>query len=445
MTDTKISLNYDTIEQLFKNGVCLTYDPLEPTNAWLYAKQLVEEYRKEHNVERVRICSATAKIRQGRYNTDFHYFSDGTLIHCCEVYSKNEKQKIKSEEELQRIYTLLKIRGFTVKRVYGPQEAIDFFHYSDMLRYISERAMQIYSYIDDLYVEALPDKQSFVEECFAGDNILLTASKDVDFPPECREFAALFADGSFFVSEDYTNRRGVKNTGKLDNFKHDYLWQNPPYCASQSVPQEYIDALYEKAEEFSWYAAPEEKRSKSMSVDELIKMNKYIDDLFKGRTCLTVVNPAPNSAVLSPNFESYALFSDGLLVSVSDGEDDKPFVKSLKKCFPDLTFRFEKVSKEYIAQIYRRLPEFQKGATAIYIEMLKQKARKLKRITALTHLEALDAVAKMAGWQDWRAIKVEDEMQARQLIDAEKERRGISGYKDKSLLAEYNNYLKHHK
>ena len=106
-------------------------------------------------------------------------------------------------------------------------------------------------------------------------------------------------------------------------------------------------------------------------------------------------------------------------------ENDKLFVKSLKKYFPDLTFRFEKISKEYLEQLYRRLPEFQKGATSIYVEMLKQKARKLKRMTDLTHIEALDVVADMAGWHNWRSIKIEDEAHARQLIDAEKGRKNL--------------------
>lgn len=92
------------------------------------------------------------------------------------------------------------------------------------------------------------------------------------------------------------------------------------------------------------------------------------------------------------------------------------------------------MSAEYIRHIYRRLPEFQKGAAAIYIEMLKQKARKLKKMTALTHTQALDEVAKIAGWRNWRSIKVESEAHARQLIDAEKWRKSVAMKSDKKLF-----------
>ena len=92
-----------------------------------------------------------------------------------------------------------------------------------------------------------------------------------------------------------------------------------------------------------------------------------------------------------------------------------------------------------MSQLYKRLPEFQKSATVIYIEMLKQKARKLKRITELTHIEALNAVAKMSGWKDWCSINVEDEMHARQLISFEKR------HKNNKLEDEYLSYLKFHK
>ena len=178
-----------------------------------------------------------------------------------------------------------------------------------------------------------------------------------------------------------------------------------------------------------------------------MKMNQFIDNLFQKRTCLTVVNPDIGSSFMSPDFQQYAVFSDGLVVAVHNNEDDKPFIKSLKKYFPDLTFRFEKISKEYLEQLYRRLPEFQKGATTIYVEMLKQKARKLKRMTDLTHIEALDVVADMAGWHNWRSIKIEDEAHARQLIDAEKWRKNLAANfnAENPMEEEYRRYLKHRK
>ena len=82
MTDTN-SLNYEIIEQLFQNSVCLTYNPLESTVAWQYAKELQRDFEKTHNLKCSRICSKFSKIPQRRYNAHFHYFSDGTLVHCC--------------------------------------------------------------------------------------------------------------------------------------------------------------------------------------------------------------------------------------------------------------------------------------------------------------------------------------------------------------------------
>ena len=97
---------------------------------------------------------------------------------------------------------------------------------------------------------------------------------------------------------------------------------------------------------------------------------------------------------------------------------------------------FEKVPDYYIRQLYRRLPVFQKSATSIYIEMLKQKARQLKKIAKLTHVEALEIVAKISGWKNWRSVKIDNEVDARQLIDEEKRRKEMLGIKK-----EYKRYL----
>lgn len=450
MTDTKTSLNYEIIERLFQNSVCLTYNPLEPMVAWQYARELQKDFEKKHNIKRSRICSKFAKMPQGTYHARFHYFADGTLVHCCEPQSfdRNNTNRY-GTEDLERILTALKIREYPVNKIYGPQQMTDVFSYSDFLRYISAQSLLKYSYKEDLYIEPFPSKEDFVRDCFANGNILLSASKDELLPPHCREFMALFADGRYYVSEEYHSRLGTKNYGKVSRFRADYLQH---YCAmyEQEIPQEYLDALYKEAEKYEWFSSVEDMASKQkmrMNVDELMKMNQFIDNLFQKRICLTVVDPDIDSTFMSPDFQEYAVFSDGLVVAAHNNEDDKPFVKSLHKYFPDLTFHFEKVSADYIKQLYRRLPEFQKGATTIYVEMLKQKARKLKRMTDLTHVEALDVVADMAGWHNWRSIKIEDEAHARQLIDAEKWRRNLAAEfdADNPLAEEYRHYLKYRK
>lgn len=450
MTDTKtFSLTYEMIERLFETAVCMTYNPLEPRSAWQYGNELLKDFFKQNPQKRGCLCSKTAIFQQDRYNPRFHYFSDGTLIHCS--YPQGEKHAEIQENlanELKRILKLLEIRGLPVKKIYAPQNAMDFIYYSEFLRHISEQAFIYYSYKTDLYVEALPEKADFVRECFAGGNVLVTAAKDENLP-FCRDFMALFADGRYYISEKYASRFGSANHGKISLFRQDYL-QFYPYCNPQYVPQEYIDALYEKAKEFDWYISPEEaqlRQKNGLTADALIKMNKYIDALFQNRTCLTVTNPDFNSSFMAPDSRQYAVFSDGLVVSAYHDETDKIFIRDLVKYFPNLTFRFEKVLAEYIKQLYRRLPEFQKSATEIYLEMLKQKARKLKRMTELTHMQALDVVAQMAGWNDWRSIKIEDEAHARGLIDAEKWRKNTAAdfNPENPLAEEYRHFLKHHK
>ena len=437
MTDTKNSLTYEVIEHLFQNSVCLTYNPLEPMSAWQYSKQLQQDFKKQNNVDYSRVCSKTSKMWQNRYNADFHFFSDGTLIHRCDV-------SLRGNEKLKQIEKIIEIKGWKIKKIYSPQEQMDFIYYSDFLRYISTQALLRYSYIEDLYIEALPSKEDFVKECFANGNILLTASKDEEIPSHCRDLVAIFADGQYYIKKNGQDPLGIKNNSQIAQIKHDYL---SSYChaTEQVIPDDYFEALYIEAQKHDWYASKDymdDKLRPHATVDDLIKMKKYIDGLFENRTCLTVVNPNVDVADFmfkSPDLQHYAVFSDGLVVSADFDENDKHFVKALKKSFPDLNLHFEKVPENYIKQLYKRLPEFQKSAATIYIEMLKQKARKLKRISDLTHIEALDVVAKMSGWKDWRSIDVVDEMHARKLISLEKR------HKHNSLEDEYKRYLMLHK
>ena len=154
MTDTiKTSLNHETILRLFKNSVCLTYNPLESMSAFLHVKELEKEFKSKN----IRVLSKTAKLPICKYNPDFHFFSDGTLIHRCDAK--------KDYKKLQKIYQLLKANNLTVINEYAPQTKMDYFTYSEMLRFISEQALINYSYKTDLYVEELPSSDSFIEEC----------------------------------------------------------------------------------------------------------------------------------------------------------------------------------------------------------------------------------------------------------------------------------------
>lgn len=436
MTDNNLSLNSKTIEKLFANGVCLTYSPYESAKAYDYANKLKHDFlQKYKSVKHVQLCSKTAEIPQAKYNPAFHYFSDGTLIHCC----------YENELLLGRIMKMLQLRNYKICCTYAPKSDFEYMEYSDFLRKISEHALQAYPLQDDLYVTELPEKEIFVSDCFKNGNILLTADKSQLFPADCRSCMALFADGRYYVSENFSGRLGAQNSSKVHIFRQK-LMQNYCYCEMQYVPQQYIDALYEKAKEFDWYISPADADTKLKSANKPDNgLQNYIADLFTQRVCLTVTNPDFNSSFMSPDFARYAVFSDGLVVSAYYGENDKIFMRDLQKYFPNKNYRFEKVSDEYITEIYRRLPEFQKSAGVIYIEMLKQKARKLKRMLLIPHHEALDIVAQMAGWKNWKSIKIEDETHARQLIDAEKFRKDLASRfnAENPLEEEWKHFHKH--
>ena len=110
MTDTiKTSLDHETILRLFKNSVCLTYNPLEPMSAFLHVKDMQKQSGFLYN----RTLSKKSKLFVSKYNPDFHYFADGTLVHRCCV--KDDNFNINDHKKLQRIYNLLKINNITIK------------------------------------------------------------------------------------------------------------------------------------------------------------------------------------------------------------------------------------------------------------------------------------------------------------------------------------------
>lgn len=401
MTDTiKTSLDHETILRLFKNSVCLTYNPLEPMSAFLHVKEL----EKKSKSKNIRVCSKTAKLPIDKYNPDFHYFSNGTLIHCCDVKKDHKK--------LQKIYQLLKANNLTVINEYAPQTQMDYFTYSEMLRFISEQALINYSYKTDLYVEELPSLDSFIEECFANNSILLTASKNEALPAELRKYMAFFDNGKVLVSDEYkiginkVKSEEIKNI--LSKYSQEYI-----LCNIEYISQDLINSIYKKAEEFEWFLPLED-------IDKIENINKEVNSFFKNRHCITVTNPDYKRKETNPDVARYAVFSDGLVVSSVYDENSDLFVKELNKIFPDKNLYFLSVSDECIEMLYKRLPEFQKSASTIYIEMLKQKARKLKRETGEQHSKMLDFVAKQAGWKNWNSIKIDNEIHARILIDEEK-------------------------
>ena len=442
MIDTTLSLNYEIINDLLANSVCLTYNPLEPLDAFLYTQKLETEYAKSKGLKSalglVQIVSKSSEIFLNDYNSKFHYFSDGTLIY---PYYNNDDKK----DERDNIIKLLKIRGYQIKRVYACKSKIEIFDYDKFLHYISVESCKRNPYLTDLELKELPSKNDFVNECFANGNILLTASITEEIEPEYRKFLALFADGRFYVSKEAMFNQHISCKNKLQSFINIYR----KYIRTESlyVSQEYIDALYKEAENKSWFISEKNANNIKKSEDVQKELDKFIIDLFKERKCISVVDPNdPLSATIFENLDKceFALFSDNVLVSINKS-GNRLFLEKMHKLYPNREFIEMQVPVLYIREIYKRLPEFQKGAKDIYIEMLKQKARKLKKIANVSHYKALDIVAKIAGWKKWNSINIQDEADARVLINDEKVRQNIATRvnPDNPLLWEYENFKAH--
>lgn len=104
---------------------------------------------------------------------------------------------------------------------------------------------------------------------------------------------------------------------------------------------------------------------------------QFIAELISNNKCISVVSPHQD---LSPDWEKYALFADGRLIV----DELKPqlwinhLVSEISTIFPKLTLKIESKPVYLIEEIYKRLMSLQKTAREIYLEMMKQKARKLK-------------------------------------------------------------------
>ena len=169
-------------------------------------------------------------------------------------------------------------------------------------------------------------------------------------------------------------------------------------------------------------------------------MNLYIENLIANRKCVSVTIPVKSGEIsASPDLQKYALFADGKLVYASE----VPPTKRLKEDFPKMDFEEEQVPEYYIENIYKKLLTVQKSANEIFIEMLKQKARKLKKIFNLPHHKALETVANMAGIAKWEKVSELTEQQSRRGIYLEQSRKKI--FKEKTaqelLEMEYKNFL----
>ncbi|MBQ8870515.1 MAG: hypothetical protein IJ019_03970 [Alphaproteobacteria bacterium] len=340
MITQSLDLSPLTLDKLFNDGLCLTFNPSES----IEYKDIIEQEIKLKNTW---VLSKIAKLAFDNYNAPFHYFSNGVLIHAF-VPSKD------NDIALARIEKMLFIRGYKIEKVYGPQNQIEFFAYSDFLRKISEYALKIYPQKEHIYFESIPDKKTFIETCFKNGNVLLTASKYENIPESCRSYMALFEDGSFYVSNRYKIGNSIFNPQLPKDFK--FANRKYFYLQLKYIPQDYLDALYTQAKKYDWYQPKTEKQSIA---------------------------------------------------------DEKSSAKT------------------------------QKSAKEIYIEMLKQKARYLKKMLNIPHHEALETVAKMVGFNNFKEALTINESNAEYSIKQEKAKKEKALQKGLNQIEdEYKRYLR---
>ena len=429
MTDTTFTEKDLSFETLFKNGVCMTYNPFEPRGATHYAIELKNEYCRQNNVKHA-LVKSKAELSTGMLCPKFHYFSDGLLIH---------RFMDKEEAALQRVLKMFAIRNLPIRKIYALAQIFDYWRAENYMRNLSDRANLLYPYRNDIKIAPLPKLEEFIKDCFANGNILLSASKEENIDPNVRNCVALFADGRYYVSDQYSmiQRYNDKNIKIFRKEHKEYVFLEEVY-----VPREYIVALYKEAEKYEWYASVEEIEQKNrQSATEISEMNRYIENLFNGRKCLSVTNLEPSSRAhphftSDPDVDKYALFTDGTLVVGNSRANVKNTYWYDQMCliYQELKFKVEFVPDYYIPAIYAALPKYQRSARDIYMEMLKEKAKKLKKELNVTHHEALDIAAKIDNWDSFQTVKIEDEAHARYLISAAKTRQEFS---NGSLLREY--------
>ena len=83
------------------------------------------------------------------------------------------------------------------------------------------------------------------------------------------------------------------------------------------------------------------------------------------------------------------------------------------------------------------------------LEMMKQKARRLKSMLEITHTEALEIVSKMSGFSNWKAMQQIENLDAKSAIVNERKNVLFGTSRGRTLNdiveLEYQKYLKNKK
>ena len=414
MNTQSLELTQATLEKLFKEGDCLTFSYADPSN-YGYIVEAQYKYQKEHHAKDTWVVYDVAKLSLQRPFAPFCFFSNGVLIHRFSV-------KAQVRMMLEQISKTLLMHGYKVKKIYGPLQDMEVFDYGTFLDKISKYAAELYPAPKSIHIVSLPEKEEFIENCFSKGQILLTASRYEKIDAEYRKCLALFDDGALYVSSAYQIGNLINDPGVVYAAIKAHSTQNL-ILERRYVPQDYLDALYEKAKSFDWYL-PEDKLPQDLkNKDTLFKEDEQtVKNLCSNRKCVSIVNPPHVFGQMKVTHDEFVLFGDGKLLIKDDLTNvaEKHLVESLTASFPNLKFDIEHVSKKIIDATYAYVAKKQKTAADIYIEILKQKARFLKKELQIPHHEALEICAKMVGFKNFKQALQISEKNARYAIEQEK-------------------------
>ena len=287
MKTLSLDLTPATIQKLFQEGKCLTFSYQHIPAQLNYEMNLEYEFKQKYHLKKAWNLSNLATLAFDTYSQPFHFFSNGVLIHNFDPTKDNTPK-------LKKIERMIELHGYKIKEIYGPQTPFEYFIYDSFLRQINDFALLEYIPETHLEVIKLPDKKTFVQNCFAKGQVLLTSSKHSGIDPKVRDYIALLDDGSFYVSEDYSPKNPIKNPSIISHFMREY--PNFYYLKRRYVPQDYLSALDEKAKSFDWYlpaqtAVDLKTSEREFSETALKEAGDYMQTLFNGRKCISITTP----------------------------------------------------------------------------------------------------------------------------------------------------------
>ncbi len=442
MKTLPLDLNQETLERLFQEGVCLTFQPFGQ-DYWKSILDKEYQYRLKNNLKQTWIVQKYNPLSLEQYNIPFHFFSNGVLIHAFNPAKDNSLR-------LTKIKRALEFHGYKIKKIFGPQIQFDLFAYNEFLQKISKYAYTQYTPEQNFEIVPLPDKETFLKNCFKNNNILLTASKYEKINPSCRQYLALFENGMFFVSTNYKGGNAINDPSVIYDFSMKY--NQYVYLRRLYVPQDYIRALYQKAQKFDWYISPKDASQNlppqhNLTSEEIVLMQDYILNLLTGRKCISVTLPPSTEPYINhveARHDWYVLFDDGKLILSKDRHEitNNAQIKTLQLSYPNLTFNIEYVPEYYIPAIYEEVAKTQKTARQIYIEILKQKAKYLKKMLQITHHEALEIAAQMVGFKNFKDALLITEQNARYAIQKEQQNKALALKSGKDYVMKQYQYWK---